>query len=67
MSIRLRTINGIRVALCAAKTKAQLRDTYLDDGDHYALARKFSVDYEIERGKDTREGRLMISEEDEHE
>lgn len=45
MSIRLRTINGTRVALCGYETDAAPGDTYLDDADHYALAAKFSRDY----------------------
>jgi hypothetical protein len=45
MAIRLRTVNGIRVALCAAETDHQEGDVYLDDGDHYALAAKFSLDW----------------------
>ena len=44
MAIRLRTIKGTRVALCAASTKALPGDLYLDDTDHYALAAKFSRD-----------------------
>ena len=45
MAIRIRTVNGVRVALCAAETKAQADDIYLDDGDHYALAAKFRRDW----------------------
>lgn len=45
MAIRLRTVNGMRVALCAAETDAEPGDLYLDDGDHYALAAKFSRDW----------------------
>ena len=41
MSIRLRTINGVRVALCAAECVAAPGDTYLDDADHHALFAKF--------------------------
>lgn len=46
MAIRLRTVSGIRVALCAAETDKMPGDVYLDDGDHYALAAKFSRDWE---------------------
>lgn len=46
MAIRLRTVNGIRVALCAAETDEQPGDLYLDDGDHYALAAKFCLDWQ---------------------
>ncbi len=45
MAIRLRTVQGTRVALCAAETNSRQGDTYLDDGDHYALAAKFSRDW----------------------
>ena len=44
MAIRLRTINGIRIALCAAETDELPGDVYLDDNDHYALAAKFARD-----------------------
>lgn len=50
MAIRLRTVNGIRVALCACETDAKEGDIYLDDGDHYALAAKFCLDWQ-ENGK----------------
>lgn len=33
------------MALCAAETDPQPGDVYLDDGDHYALAAKFSRDW----------------------
>lgn len=46
MAIRLRTINGVRIALCAAETDPMPGDVYLDDADHYALAAKFSHDYQ---------------------
>lgn len=46
MAIRLRTIDGIRIALCAAETDAMTGDLYLDDGDHYALVVKFVSDYQ---------------------
>mgnify|MGYP001598312348 CR=1 FL=1 len=42
MAIRLRTVGGTLVALCAAETDPVPCDVYLDDGDHYALAAKFS-------------------------
>ncbi len=45
MAIRLRTVYNVRVALCAAETDPMPGDTYLDDGDHYALAAKFSRDW----------------------
>jgi hypothetical protein len=45
MAIRLRTVNGVRVALCAFETDAKPGDVYLDDGEHYALAAKFRRDW----------------------
>ncbi len=45
MAIRIRTVDGICVALCAAETDQQAGDVYLDDGAHYALAAKFSRDW----------------------
>ena len=46
MSIRLRTVDGIRVALCGVETDEMPCDVYLDDADHYALAAKFSRDWD---------------------
>lgn len=46
MAIRIRTVDGLRVALCAAETDAMAGDIYLDDGDHYALAAKFASDWQ---------------------
>ena len=46
VSIRIRTVDGVRVALCAAETDAEPGDLYLDDGDHYALAAKFARDWQ---------------------
>lgn len=46
MAIRLRTVNGVKVALCAAKTLAEPGDIYLDDGWHYTLSKKYWRDYD---------------------
>lgn len=46
MSIRIRMVNDILVALCAAETDAMPEDLYLDDGQHYALAAKFAQDWQ---------------------
>lgn len=46
MAIRLRTVGGVRVALCAAETDPEPGDVYLDDADHYALSAKFAQDWE---------------------
>ena len=45
MAIRLRTVQGIRIATCAVETDPLPGDVYLDDGEHYALAAKFSRDW----------------------
>ena len=36
------------VALCAAETKEQKGDIYLDDNAHHALASKFAIDMDGE-------------------
>lgn len=46
MAIRLRAVNGMQVALCAAKTFAEPGDIYLDDGWHYAISQKYWRDYD---------------------
>lgn len=45
MAIRIRKINGVIVALCAAKTFSQPGDIYLDDRIHHALSTKFALDF----------------------
>lgn len=45
MAIRLRRVDGQLLALCAARTKPEPDDRYLDDEEHYALAQKFWRDY----------------------
>ena len=64
MSIRLRTINGIRVALCAARCEPLVGDVYLDDGEHYALAMKFRRDHQNLFAEP--ESTIMLAEECEH-
>ena len=46
MAIRLRVVNGERVALCAAKTTEEKGDIYLDDGWHYTISQKYWRDYD---------------------
>ena len=46
MAIRLRTINGVRVALCAVKSHPVQGDIYIDDGFHYAISQKYWRDYD---------------------
>lgn len=45
MAIRLRVVDGIQVALCAAETDEMPGDVYLDDAVHYAMAAKFGKDW----------------------
>jgi hypothetical protein len=45
MAIRIRTVDGVMVALCAYETDEQPGDVYLDDAQHYALAAKFRRDW----------------------
>lgn len=45
MAIRIRIIDGHMVALCAARTKPQKGDIYLDDNVHHALSSKFAMDF----------------------
>lgn len=46
MAIRLRKVEGILIALCAAETDKIPGDVYLDDDQHYALSAKFWRDYQ---------------------
>lgn len=46
MSIRIRVVEGITVALCAAETDPKPGDVYLDDAHHHALAAKFAQDWQ---------------------
>lgn len=48
MSIRIRKVNGITIALCAAETNAKSGDLYLDDNIHHALSTKFGIDWKNE-------------------
>ncbi len=41
MSIRIRVVEGVTVALCAAETDTEEGDIYLDDAVHHALMDKF--------------------------
>lgn len=45
MAIRLRQVNSIWIALCAARSVPKEGDVYLDDAQHHALGCKFSSDY----------------------
>lgn len=48
MAIRIRTINGATIAICAAITEPKEGDLYLDDNIHHALSTKFSLDFNSE-------------------
>ena len=48
MAIRIREIDDVTVALCAAKTQSEISDIYLDDNTHHALMTKFIVDLKSE-------------------
>jgi hypothetical protein len=48
MAIRMRRVNGVLIALCAAKSIEKIDDLYLDDEQHHALATKFSIDFTSE-------------------
>ena len=55
MAIRIRRIKNEKaiggfsyIALCAAKSKSEEGDIYLDDGMHHALHRKFWDDFSLE-------------------
>jgi len=53
MSIRIRVVDGVLVALCAARSMPKEGDIYLDDAAHGALSDKFAEDFGTE-GHDTR-------------
>ena len=46
MSIRIRVVDGVTVALCGYESDPLPDDIYLDDGAHYALAAKFCRDWQ---------------------
>lgn len=48
MAVRIRTVDGKRVALCAALTQPELGDIYLNDSEDHALREKYLWDYETE-------------------
>jgi hypothetical protein len=65
VAIRLRTVNGVHVALCAAKTKHIQGDIYLDDAWHYAISQKYWRDYDEIDIVDDEYDRLVSSLEEE--
>ena len=44
MAMRLRQIEGVWVAVCAAKTRARPGDVYIDDAQDHAIRAKLSHD-----------------------
>jgi len=48
MAIRLRHVDGLTVALCAARSVEHAGDVYIDDNQHHALAEKFMADFQSE-------------------
>ena len=45
MAIRLRVVDGVLIATCAARSVEKPGDVYLDDAAHEALADKFARDW----------------------
>lgn len=43
MAIRIRRVDGLTIAICAARSVPKEGDIYLDDGAHHALAVKFHM------------------------
>jgi hypothetical protein len=48
MAIRLRRVEGMLIACCAARTVWKPGDVYLDDAAHHALSQKFAADFASE-------------------
>lgn len=67
MAIRLRRINNVLVAICAARSVPKEGDIYLDDEGHYALTIKFGLDFALAFYKDSEEARVMCQEESNNE
>lgn len=68
MAIRIRVIDGVTIAICAARSVEKEGDIYLDDAAHYALSTKFALDFMGNFGGDLpfehQEALLMQQEED---
>ena len=71
MSIRIRNVGGVLVALCAARSIEKPGDVYLDDAQHHALAEKFSEDFASEgvcsRAIDPKDAEIRAAEESNNE
>lgn len=57
MSIRIRVVDGVMVALCAARSVEKPGDVYLDDAHHHALAEKFREDFTSEGARGLKPGK----------
>jgi hypothetical protein len=56
LAIRIREVEGARVAINAAKSVEKEGDIYLDDGVHEVLSRKFGRDFKAMYGFDLIDG-----------
>lgn len=45
MSIRIREVDGVLIAICAARSVPKPGDFYIGDAAHHALSVKFSLDH----------------------
>lgn len=63
VAIRIRSIDGEFVALCAARSIAKEGDVYLDDAAHAALNLKFRADFAEEEGRPIERPAAAIAEE----
>lgn len=48
MAIRIRKVDGILIAICAARSIPKEEDIYLGDDVHHALTNKFAEDFNSE-------------------
>ena len=48
MAIILRTVGGVRVAVCPLEVNSKPGDVSLDDRDHHALVAKFEQDRKLQ-------------------
>lgn len=62
MAIRLREVEGVLIALCAAETDAMPNDVYIDDGQHYTLACPDDPNFPEHEDED-RPGYVILNEE----
>lgn len=63
MSIRVRSVGGVMIALCAVESDPCSDDLYLDDAVHQALAAKFLEDWQGRKidWRDEKRAALMAS------